>query len=194
VTAQPELTTDRLLLRPFAQEDAPALQRLASQREIADTMISVPHPFPAGEAARRIRRSAEAFGGGSGVHFAITLRANPELIGAIELREIDPEHSKAELSLWIASGWWGQGYATEAVPRLLAYGFDEVGLNRITAHHMTRNPASGRVLLKCGFKCEGLLRKDVRKWGVFEDVVLVAILREEWAAQRAGIPNGPRLA
>ena len=46
---------------------------------------------------------------------------------------------------------------------------------------MVRNPASGRVLEKIGMKREGLLRQRVRKWGVFEDVVLLAILREEWA-------------
>lgn len=46
---------------------------------------------------------------------------------------------------------------------------------------MVRNPASGRVLEKIGRKQEGLLRHRVRKWGVFEDVVLLAILRADWA-------------
>ena len=45
---------------------------------------------------------------------------------------------------------------------------------------MVRNPASGRVLEKVGMKREGLLRQRVRKWGVFEDVILVAILRDDW--------------
>jgi ribosomal-protein-alanine N-acetyltransferase len=58
---------------------------------------------------------------------------------------------------------------------------EQLGLNRIYAHHMVRNPASGRVLAKVGMKPEGLLRQRVRKWGVFEDVVLLALLREEWA-------------
>jgi RimJ/RimL family protein N-acetyltransferase len=45
---------------------------------------------------------------------------------------------------------------------------------------MVRNPASGRVLTKVGMNQEGLLRQRVRKWGVFEDVVPLAMLREEW--------------
>ncbi len=45
---------------------------------------------------------------------------------------------------------------------------------------MVRNPASGRVLEKVGMKREGLLRQRVRKWGVFEDVVLMAILQSDW--------------
>ena len=59
-------------------------------------------------------------------------------------------------------------------------GFHSLGLNRIYAHHMHRNPSSGAVLRKLGMRREGLLRERVRKWGVFEDVVLYATLRSEW--------------
>ena len=76
---------------------------------------------------------------------------------------------------------WGQGYATEAARAVVAFGFEELGLNRIYAHHMVRNPASGRVLAKIGMEPEGLLRQRVKKWGLFEDVVPMALLREEWA-------------
>ena len=51
---------------------------------------------------------------------------------------------------------------------------------------MVRNPASGRVLARIGMKQEGLLRQRVRKWEVFEDVVLMALLREGWAAASQG--------
>ena len=56
-------------------------------------------------------------------------------------------------------------------------------LNRIHAHHMLRNPASGRVLEKIGMKQEGILRERVRKWGVFEDVAVLSILRKECAGR-----------
>jgi RimJ/RimL family protein N-acetyltransferase len=64
---------------------------------------------------------------------------------------------------------------------MLRFGFKELNLNRIYAHHMVRNPASGRVLAKTGMNREGLLRQRVRKWDVFEDVVLLACLREDWS-------------
>jgi RimJ/RimL family protein N-acetyltransferase len=173
------------MLRPFAPEDAPELQRLAGLRDVADTMISIPHPYPDGEAARSIARYAGELREGRAAHCAITLRQRGQIIGAIELRDIDPEHSQAELSLWIAPPWWNQGYATEAVGAMLQFGFEQVGVNRIYAHHMTRNPASGRVLAKTGFRREGLLRQRVRKWDVFEDVVALAILRQDWEARAA---------
>ncbi|MEA5467646.1 GNAT family protein [Spirulina sp. 06S082] len=49
---------------------------------------------------------------------------------------------------------------------------------------MARNPASGRILHKLGMRQEGLLRDRTRKWGVFEDVLLYAILEEEWREHR----------
>jgi [ribosomal protein S5]-alanine N-acetyltransferase len=54
-----------------------------------------------------------------------------------------------------------------------------LGLNRICAHHMVRNPAAGKVLERIGMQREGLLRQRVRKWGNYEDVVVYATLRED---------------
>lgn len=70
---------------------------------------------------------------------------------------------------------------SEVVQAVLRYGFEDLGLNRLYAYHMTRNPASGRVLEKNGFQQEGVLRQRVRKWGVFEDVALWAVLADDWA-------------
>ena len=96
------------------------------------------------------------------------------------LREIDTEHSQAEMGFWIEVESWGKGYATEAARAVVRSAFDQLKLNRVYAHHMVRNPASGRVMEKVGMKREGLLRQRVRKWGVFEDVVLLAILHDDW--------------
>ena len=93
------------------------------------------------------------------------------------MRDIDTEHCQAELGFWIWVECWGKGFAAEAGRAVIDYRFLELPLNRIHAHHMVRNPASGRVLEKLGLKREGLLRQRVRKWSVFEDVILMAILR-----------------
>ncbi len=64
-----------------------------------------------------------------------------------------------------------------------APGLQGLAGRREIADTMVRNPASGRALEKTGMKREGLLRQCVRKWGRFEDVVVMAILREDWAQQ-----------
>jgi ribosomal-protein-alanine N-acetyltransferase len=180
VSVPPSLRTARLVLGPFDLKDVPELQRLAGAREIADTTISIPHPYDRSHAVAWIEGQGKEAALGRAVSLAVRL-PDQILIGAAGLRDIDPEHRQAELGFWIGREWWGKGYAREAAGALIRYGFESLGLNRIYAHHMTRNPASGRVLLAAGMQREGVLRQRVRKWGVYEDVVLYAVLRDEWS-------------
>ena len=181
---QSVIDTPRFRLRPLEISDAPAIQNAASAREIADTMISLPHPYPLGEAVRYVARQRSEREAGRAVTFAIEQKTGRWFCGLIELRDIEREHSQAELSFWLAVEAWGRGFMSEAVQAAVHYGFENLGLNRLYAYHMLRNPASGRVLEKNGFKQEGLLRQRVRKWGEYEDVALWAILRREWGNAR----------
>jgi ribosomal-protein-alanine N-acetyltransferase len=175
-----EIDTPRLRLRPLVPGDAAALQRAAAAHAIADTMISVPHPYPPGEAARFIAHCQVEREAGRGLALAIEGRAEGDFIGLIEVRAIEPAHAQAELSFWLVETCWGLGYMSEAVRAIVGYAFTTFPLNRLYAHHMTRNPASGRVLERNGFQREGVLRQRVRKWGRYEDVALWALVREDW--------------
>jgi ribosomal-protein-alanine N-acetyltransferase len=177
---QPVLETQRFRLRPIELSDAPVIQKAAGAREISDTMISIPHPYPAGEAERYVQRQRSERDIGRLAAFVIELKAEGRFCGLVEVRDIDREHSQAELSFWLVAETWGQGYMGEVVQAVVRYSFNVLCLNRLFAYHMLRNPASGCVLEHNGFKREGLLRQCVRKWGQFEDVSLWAILREEW--------------
>lgn len=164
--------TERLLLRAFGPADADEFAALAGAFEVADTMISIPHPLAAGFAAEWVGHPRPA-------RFAVCEPDTGRLVGSAELRDIDPEHAQAELSFWVGRPYWGRGYATEAGAALVRHGFGPLGLNRIYAFHMARNPASGRVLARLGMRQEGLLRQRVRRWGRFEDVLAYAVLRAD---------------
>lgn len=179
VSTTPTIRTTRLRLGTFDPEDAVLLQRLAGDREIADTTLSIPHPYELDHALAWIGHQSRESVRGRATNFAVRLLPGASLIGSVGLRDIDPEHLQAELGFWIGRDWWGQGYAREAAAAVLRFGFEGLGLNRIYAHHMARNPAAGQVLRHIGMQREGLLRQRVRKWGVYEDVVLYASLREE---------------
>lgn len=180
MTDQPSLQTERLYLRPLSIEDTTAIQAVASLREIADTMISIPHPYPHGEAERYIAQKMTAFADGHCITFAIESQASQAFCGIIEVRDIESEHSQAELSFWLTPATWGCGYMSETLDAVVRFVFESLELNRLYAYHMVRNPDSGRVLKKSGFVQEGILRQRVRKWGVFEDVALLAILHDDW--------------
>lgn len=177
---QPILETLRLRLRPLEQSDAYVIQKTACAREIADTMISIPHPYPDGEAERYIARQITERENENAITFTIEQKVKGQFYGLVEIRHINFEHLLGELSFWMTIDSWGQGYMSEVVQAVVRYGFEVLGLNRLYAYHMVRNPASGRILEKNGFKQEGLLRQRVRKWEQFEDVALWAILSKEW--------------
>lgn len=179
----PTLHTERLILRPFAPEDADDVTRLAGEKEVASTTLSIPHPYPEGVAAEWIAGHAESFAKGLGIHFAITQRSDGALVGAIGL-EISPEHLHAELGYWIAVSCWGKGYGTEAGRAVVRYGFEELALHRIFAAHFTRNPSSGRVLEKIGMTHEGHRPGHLRKWEVFEDIEEYGVLRADLEVPR----------
>lgn len=177
--APPALRTARLLLDAFSPADVPELARLAGDRAVADTTLALPHPYHEADARRFLAAVADGHAAGSALTLAIRLADGPRLVGAIGLKDIDRDHAVAELGYWVGVPWWGRGIATEAARAVLAYAFDELGLNRVSAHHMVRNPASGKVLERAGMRREGLLRQRVLRWGQFEDVVVYGALRSD---------------
>ena len=174
----PTLTTARLVLRPYAAEDAAAVHAHLQDREVASTTAMIPHPYPAGAAEEWIATHAARHQSGEAVILAITLRDTGALIGSIEMR-VEAAHRRGDIGYWIGRAHWGSGYATEAADALLRWGMGTVGLHRVFATHMSRNPASGAVLRKIGMRHEGTLRRHILKWGVLEDLELYGILEDE---------------
>lgn len=176
---QPTLETERLILRPFRLDDAKRVQLLAGRREVASTTLNIPHPYKDGMAEHWISTHESVYQEGRGAPFAVTLKTDGELIGAVSLMNMSTSNH-AELGFWIGVPYWNLGYCTEAGEAILRYGFMERELNRIHACYLSCNPASGRVLEKLGMTPEGTLRQHVLKWGVYEDLELKGILRIDW--------------
>lgn len=175
---QPVLETPRLLLRPFTLADASDVQRLAGAPEVAGTTLNMPHPYEDGVAEAWIGGHAARFTSGGGVNYAVTLRADGALMGSVSLI-VTRRHRRAELGYWLGVPFWGRGYMTEAAGALVGHGFSLLDLHKIEATHMTRNPASGRVMDKIGMVREGLLHGHILKNGRFEDLVVYGLLNGE---------------
>jgi ribosomal-protein-alanine N-acetyltransferase len=182
----PRLGTPRLALRAFRFEDAPEVQRLAGDRELAEGTL-LPHPYADGMAEAWIARQAADFDAVHAINFAIERTADRALLGSIGL-ELAAQHAK--LGCWIGRPYWGQEYGTEATRAVVGYGFDVLGLERIWAPRFRWNKRSARVLEKLGFVHEGCRREHIPARGRNEIVELHGMLRWEWDAQRAARAAG----
>lgn len=170
-----QLVTDRLVLRPLTLADAPDVRRLVGVPEVAGATADIPFPFEDGMAEAWIASIDPA----DPATFGIT--CGGALVGAIGL-QVDRANQRAELGYWLGLAHHGRGYATEAGRAVLRHGFETLGLERIWATHLGRNPSSGRVLDKLGFRPEGTLRAHVHRFGAREDLVCRGLLRSEWLA------------
>ena len=144
----PVLETKRLALRAPRLEDAKTVAALANDRRIAENTARIPHPYRISDAQSFISGAAKA---GEAV-FLIT--RNRRAIGAcgIMYREDDTP----ELGYWLGVDHWGKGYATEALHALIDYAFADLNHEALQAGARVTNPASRRVLEKCGFQWTGV--------------------------------------
>jgi ribosomal-protein-alanine N-acetyltransferase len=175
--AIPELTTERLLLRPFSPDDSVTVQELVGVREVAATVDGIDHPYPVSAGLTWIGSHAADAEEGRSYTWAITNRHETMLLGAVSLR-VDVAHRRGGIGYWIGQPWWNQGYATEATGGVVAYAFDVLQLHRLQAFCLPTNTGSVRVLEKLGFTREGTLRDYVLKWGEFQDRGIFGLLRD----------------
>jgi len=178
---RPTIRTERLVLRPFVPEDAPAVFRLAGDREIALNTATIPHPYLEEMAEKWIATHQDDYDANKSLTLAIDAG---ELVGTIGL-VFTPDEDRAEIGYWIGVPFWRRGYASEAARGVIAWAFEELGLNRVHAGFFIRNPASGRVMEKIGMTYEGTLRQHHKKWGEYVDVSVYGILRADWLNSRS---------
>jgi len=178
----PTLETEHLILNGFTEEDVPAVVKMAGDRNVARTTLNLPHPYKKIDAEKWIASHAIGFVEKTNVVFAVRLKSGG-LIGAIGII-IDQAHKRCELGYWIGKKHWNQGYCTEAARAALKYAFKMLKMNKVYARHLSNNPASGRVMMKCGMKQEGRQRQQFIKWGKYVDMVEYGILKKEWLQSR----------
>jgi RimJ/RimL family protein N-acetyltransferase len=144
----PVLETARLRLRAPYRDDVKAIVRFAGDRCVAENTARVPHPYTASDAEEFIAAVNRQDGETT---FMITLAGEP--VGTCG---VEPRDSGAEIGYWLGAPFWGRGYATEAVRALIDHAFGDLGHDALAAGARVSNPASRRVLEKCGFQWSGV--------------------------------------
>lgn len=177
----PTLATDRLLLRPFAEHDAPALVAMHTSAHVLRFWDSPPWK-DASRARGFLATCRQMEADGTGARVAIESTSDGAFVGWCSLSRWSAQHRSVALGYCLDAPSWGQGYATEAVSAMLDWAFATLDLNRVQAETDTRNAASARVLEKLGFVHEGTLREDCVVDGEVSDSWVFGLLASDRAA------------
>jgi RimJ/RimL family protein N-acetyltransferase len=173
----PVLETERLRLRAPRRGDIEVLVRLANERRVAENTARIPHPYGIDDAEQFIaavnRQGGEAT-------FVITLDGEPIGVGSVEPRESGPE-----IGYWLGVPYWGRGYATEAVRAVIDHAFGDLGHETLQGGARASNPASRRVLEKCGFQWAGVGLYRIRAINSSAPIDRFRLDRGLWASLKA---------
>lgn len=174
----PILKTERLLLRQVTKNDAEAIFDLRSNDEI---MKYIPRPYLKSkeEALELITVFDEKIENGTGINWGISFLDRPEkIIGIIGHYRLKPEHYRAEVGYMLLPKYKGQGIVSEALQKVVAYGFDEMKLHSIEAILDPENLGSEKVLLKNGFVKEAHFIENEFYEGRFLDTLIYSRLNK----------------
>jgi ribosomal-protein-alanine N-acetyltransferase len=171
------LQTQRLTLRPVQVDDAAALYKARG-----DVDVMRYWDWPAQDSSDHVRDILAAHIPGPGddtmLWWVVALSANGPAIGECDLSQIDRHNGRAEVGFLFAKAHWGQGYAREAMERVIRFGFHDLGLARLWARFHDGNDASRRLLERLGFAYEGRLRGHIVRDGERRDCLIYGLLRD----------------
>jgi len=162
------------LIRDLAEGDVVSIARHADDPRVAGVLRDLfPTPYSEDDAKDFIGRILK-----EDPRTAFAIASTKEAFGVIGyIPGQDVYRFSAEIGYWIGEKYWGRGIMTDAVTIFSEYLFETFKFNRLYAGIFTSNPASGRVLEKAGFTCEGILRAHVTKNDELLDEHLYARLR-----------------
>ncbi|MGE5548811.1 MAG: bifunctional GNAT family N-acetyltransferase/(deoxy)nucleoside triphosphate pyrophosphohydrolase [Solirubrobacterales bacterium] len=181
------LLTARLRLRPFTEADVPGLARLLDDWEVVRLTANIPHPYREEDARSFLETMAAKCAARTGVVLAMERTLDRQVIGAVGF---GTEHDGTpEIGYWVGREHWGEGYATEAVRRLLRHLFADLGYPRAWASAHPDNAASRRVLEKAGLARAGHEMVGMPARGQSVIAPIYAVSADDWKAAHAARPT-----
>jgi RimJ/RimL family protein N-acetyltransferase len=179
------IETRRLWLRWPRLADVQAIVRLAGDKAVAEMTALVPHPYSEQDAERFVFHARCANAQGDGLTLAITPKGKPNApIGCVSITATG-ERGEPDLGYWVAVPFWSQGFATEAARALVDAFFAYTPGSEVASSARVVNPASRRVLEKCGFAFQGSGFKEFRARGGFLPVDHFRLDRRAWESLKA---------
>ena len=185
LTPELPIRTERLLLRPYTEDDLDDVYDIQSRPEVARYLYWGARDREQAREALRQKIAASALREeGENLTLAVELPGTGKVIGDVLLIWVSREHRQGEIGYIFHPDHGGHGYATEAAEVMLRLGFEGLGLHRVIGRLDGRNTASARVLERLGMRREAhFVQNEVVK-GEWTDELVYAMLADEWSARR----------
>ncbi len=175
----PTVETDRLLFRAMNRKDAADMFEYASDTRTTEFLLWSPHPdFE--YTTRYLTYIEGQYRAGNFFDWAVILKETGKMIGTGGFTTVDEKNRSGEIGYVLNPSFWHRGYGTEIAKELLSFGFSVLGMERIQARYILGNRASLHVMEKCGMRFEGVFRHLLYVKGMFRDIGVCSILREEF--------------
>lgn len=171
------LNTERLTLRRFSPEDAPAMFAWSGDERVSRYLRYQRHT-DVDQAHEYLCHLEALYCCDDYYHWAIVPHGG-EPVGSVTLSVASERDRILETGYCLRREAWGNGYCTEALGAVLSLAFRAIGANRVQAAHAAQNPASGAVMRRCGMQYEGMARQYFYNGEAFSDCHLYAVLKSD---------------
>ncbi|MDQ0271432.1 GNAT family N-acetyltransferase [Cytobacillus purgationiresistens] len=174
----PIIETDKLILREITTEDTENIFSCFSNSNVTK-YYGMEKMETLDQAENLVRFFLNSFQEKRGIRWGIQIKDTEGITGTIGFNAWSPKHRRAEIGYEIHPNYWRKGYVSEAIHKVIDYGFNHMNLTRIAAHVFIENDASNQLLENAGFLKEGILRNYMYQDGQPHDVYVYSIIKAD---------------
>ena len=172
----PTLETNRFILRKLLYSDRYDIFAYANNPRVAEHVLWNAHETEIDTIAF-LNLVYQAYNKNMAAPWGIELKSNHKIIGTAGFVSCNIEENSAEIGFALAEDHWAKGIITEAVKKIIEFGFNKMELETITSRCKPENIGSARIMEKCGFEYEGTIENQMYIKGKFEDMRMYSIKR-----------------
>ncbi len=179
----PTLETERLILRRIRTDDVDDVFEYSSQSEVTKYLTWSPHVDKT-YTMEYLNYIQTRYRTGDFFDWGVIDKTSGKMIGTCGFTRFDYVNNSAEVGYVLNPDFWGRGIAAEASFRVISFGFERLGLNRIECRYIIGNEASRRVMEKNRMRFEGVRREGMLIKGVYRDIGICSVLKKEYSAMQ----------
>ena len=173
----PTLNTLRLRLRKITLADYLDVHEYSVVPEVSEYLMWRPHTCIA-ETRNLLKNIERRYKSGEFYDWGIEFQGH--MVGTVGFTSLSVANNTGELGYVLSRRYWGRGIATEAARAVIAFGFEQLRLNRIECRYIKENKSSYRLTQRCHLKYEGCLRDAMIIKGIRRDIAISSILAGEY--------------